>query len=99
MRGWVTRWWWGLGAASPPYLGCIEDLLDLQDVGDVPCVLGEGAQGKGVLADKGCRERAGREGVREGSLWAFLPHFLLLFSLWLRPEALSLLLDFVIQSW
>lgn len=62
MRGWVKGQWWGWGAASPTYLGRIKDLLDLQDVGDVPRVLGEGAQGKGVLADKSCGEGKGGEG-------------------------------------
>jgi len=40
------------GVCVPPYLGRVEDLLDLQDAGDVPRVLGEGPQGKGIFADK-----------------------------------------------
>lgn len=62
----------GLGGCLPPYLGRIEDLLDLQDVGDVPRVLGEGAQGEGVLADKSCGEGKGCEGV----VVLFLPFLL-----------------------
>lgn len=62
MRVWVKGQRWGWGAASPTYLGRIKDLLDLQDVGDVPRVLGEGAQGKGILADKSCGEGKGGEG-------------------------------------
>lgn len=58
------------GAPSvPPYLGRVKDLLHLQDVGDVPRVLGEGPQGKGVFADEGWgrkTELGGAGGEEEG---------------------------------
>jgi hypothetical protein len=46
------------GSISSPdtstYVRGVEDVLDVQDIGDVPRVLGEGAEGEGIAADKGC---------------------------------------------
>lgn len=41
-----------------PYLRCVKYLFDLQDVGDVPGVLGEGTQRQGIFPDKSCEQES-----------------------------------------
>lgn len=40
---------------AKPHLRSVKDLFDVKDVDDVPCVLGEDAQGQGITPHEPCR--------------------------------------------